>query len=131
MIITGIISVSLTILLIKTTNYGIYAVAGVSTFCNLARNMTFTIIAASKYMGFKCRIFYKQVFETILCSVVLIIVGYLLTFKIVINSWITFILSAMIIGVVGLVINVFIILNKEERKYLINKVKNKIGVKSK
>ena len=75
--------------------------------------------------------FYKQVFETILCSIVLIIVGYLLTFKIVINSWITFILSAMIIGVVGLVINVFIILNKEERKYLINKVKNKIGVKSK
>lgn len=131
MIITGIISVSLTILLIKTTNYGIYAVAGVSTFCNLARNMTFTIIASSKYMGFKSRVFYKQVFETILCSVVLIIVGYLLTFKIVINSWITFILSAMIIGVVGLVINVFIILNKEERKYLINKVKNKIGVKSK
>lgn len=131
MIITGILSVSITVLLIKTTNLGIYAVAGVSTFCNLARNMTFTIIASSKYMGFKSRVFYKQVFETILCSIVLIIVGYLLTFKIVINSWITFILSAMIIGVVGLVINIFIILNKEERKYLINKVKNKIGVKSK
>lgn len=128
MIVTGIISVLLTILLIKTTDYGIYAVAGVSTFCNLARNMTFTIIATSKYLGFKCSIFYKQVFQTIFSSIVLIIVGYLLTANIVIDSWIAFIIAAIIIGSVGLAINVLIILNKEERKFLIDIIKKKLNI---
>lgn len=130
MIITGIFSVSITILLIKTTNLGIYAVAGVSTFCNLVRNMTFTIIAASKYMGFKCGVFYKQVFETIISSIIIIVVGYLVTFKFMINSWFMFIIAAIMISIAGLIINVFIILNKDERKFLISKVKKKIGVKN-
>lgn len=126
MIITGIISVLLTILLIKTTNYGIYAVAGVSTLCNLIRNMTFTIPVTAKYLGFKWNIFYKQIFQTILSSIILIVVGYLLTAKIIINSWIMFIVAAIIIGMAGLVINILIILDKEERKFLFGKVRKKL-----
>lgn len=133
MILTGLVSATVTVLIIKTTNYGIYAVAGVSTFCNLIRNMVYTIPVTAKYLGFKWNIFYKQVFQTIISSIVLVVIGYLLTAKIVINSWIMFLVAAVIIGFAGILINGLIILNKEERKYLLDKVmkKLKLGEKNK
>lgn len=42
MVLSGVASTIITLCFVKFTNYGIYAVAGVSTFVNLARNMSFT-----------------------------------------------------------------------------------------
>lgn len=122
-ILTGIISILITVLIIKTTNLGIYAVAGVSTICNLVRNMIFTLPFSAKCLGFKWSIFYKQVFTTMLASALVISVGYLLTKNITIQSWIAFIFATIIIGIVGLIINILVILNKEERKGLIEKIR--------
>lgn len=126
MIVTGVLSVLITIIIIKFTDYGIYAVAGVSTFCNLVRNMIYTLPITAKYLGFKWNIFYKQVFQTIFSSLVLIIVGYLLTSKIVIDSWFMFIIASLIIACEGIIINLLLILNKEDRTFLFNKIKRKI-----
>ncbi len=52
MLISGCISCLITLIFVKFTDFGIYAVAGVSTVCNLARNMVFTLPAASKISGF-------------------------------------------------------------------------------
>lgn len=42
-VVSGIFSILLTITLIKYTNIGIYAVAGISTIVTLLRNMLFTL----------------------------------------------------------------------------------------
>lgn len=127
-ILTGVISILMTIFMIKTTNLGIYAVAGVSTICKLVRHMIFTLPFSAKCLGFKWNLFYKHVFTTILSSILTVIVGYLLTKNIVIQSWITFIITATIIGIEGLAINIFIILDKEEKRYLIEKVRRKLRI---
>lgn len=126
MIISGIISITITILLAKFSKFGIFAVAGVSTLINLIRNMTFTLPATAKYLGFKWNIFYKQVIQTIISSILLICCGYIIKMIIPSNTWIMFIICGSVIGVIGILINGFLILNKEERIFLANKILNKI-----
>ena len=126
MIITGIVSSIITILLVNYTDYGIYAVAGVSTICAVVKNMIFTLPATAKYLGFKWNVFYKEVLTSIISSILLIFVGFFIKSFVNINSWFSLILIAGFIGITGLVINIGIVLNKEDRKFLFGKVKNKI-----
>ena len=130
MIISGIFSVIITIIVVKFTDYGIYAVAGVSSICNFIRNMIFTLPASAKYLGFKWNIFYKQAFISFISAILLITIGFfvknILGMYFTIDSWISFIFSAGIIAIVDFVINVSIILNKDERAYLIGKIKSKL-----
>lgn len=126
MILTGIVSVSAMILLVKYTDYGLYAVAGVSMICNLIRNMIFTLPVTAKYLGFKWNTFYKQVFTTIFSSIVMIILGNVIKYNLQITSWSMLIIAAAIMCCVGFILNFLIILNKEDRKYIINLLKKKI-----
>ena len=128
MIVTGIISSTITIILAKYTNYGIYAVAGVSAFCCLVKNMVFVIPVTTKYLGLERKPFYKQVGLTFCSSIFLIIIGVMVKSQIEINSWITLIIVALIIGIIGLAVNVAVVLNNDEKKYLMNKISVKLRV---
>lgn len=125
-IITGICSIGLTLILVKFTNYGIYAVAGISSLCAVIKNMVFVIPACSKYLDVKPIIFYKQVTISLFSSLLIVLFGYTLKMMFNLNSWLNLIVCALIIGVGGLVINAFLTLNKEERQFLIDKVRKKL-----
>jgi hypothetical protein len=47
-----------------------------------------------------------------------------------VRSWITFFVACGIVGILGLCANMFIVLNKEERDYLIGIVKQKLHIKA-
>lgn len=129
MIVSGVCSTCITIFFIKFTNFGIYAVAGVSTLCNLIRNMIFTLPVTAKYLGYKWNKFFPQVIMTIISSIGLIIVFYLVNIILPKGSWTNLIISAIILGIIGLIINILILLNKKERAFLLSKISNKIHIK--
>lgn len=126
MIISGLVSTTITLLMVNFTNYGIYAVAGVSTFVNLMRNMTFTVPATAKYLGYKWYQFFPQVITTVISSIVIILVGMIIKRFLPDRSWFDFIIAAAVIGIVGLAFNIFIMLNRSERTYLYTKIKSKL-----
>ncbi|MDE6470631.1 MAG: lipopolysaccharide biosynthesis protein, partial [Eubacterium sp.] len=126
MLISGVVSTGIVLSLVKFTDCGIYAVAGVSTFVNLCRNMIYTVPATAKYLGFKWYKFFPQVITTVVSSLLLIGIGALIKPLLPQGSWLMFFVSAAIIGLIGLVINLGIVLNKNERNYLFNIIKRKI-----
>lgn len=126
MLISGVVSACITFIMAKYTDYGIYAVAGVSSIVNLIRNMIFTVPVTAKYLGFKWYQFFPQVGQTILSSVIIIIVGIIVKPILAEGSWVKFIFSAAIVAIIGLVFNILLILNKSERNFLFSKVLNKI-----
>ena len=129
MIISGMVSTVVTLIMIQFTDYDIFAIAGVSTFVNLGRNMTFTLPATAKYLGFKWYKFFPQVITTIVSSLVLIAIGYLIKPILPSGSWIALIVAALIIGVIGFIINIGIVLNKNDRQFLFNKIKGKLNIR--
>lgn len=126
MLISGVISTSITLFFIYFTDWDIYAVAGVSTIVNLVRNMTFTLPATAKYLGFKWYQFYPQIGTTVISSIIIIALGECVKPLLPSGSWVAFFAAAIVVGGIGLLVNYYLILNKEERMLLIGKVKKKL-----
>lgn len=126
LLLSGLISTIIVFILLNTTNLGVFAVAGVSSFVNLARNIIYIVPFAAKYLGFKWNTFFPEVLSSVVSVIVLTIVAYIIKQFIVADSWILLILVCAITAIIGLVINMFIVLNNDERKYLLGMIKRKI-----
>lgn len=127
-IITGICSIVITIFIVKFTKYGIYAVAGVSSLCAVIKNLVYVIPICAKYLDLKWNTFYKQVFLSLFSSISVLIVGVIIRSFINVESWFMLLTLCCIVSMLGLIINIFITLNREERNFLFNKVLNKINL---
>ncbi len=123
MILSGATSTLIVFILLKTTNLGIYAIAGVSTFVNFIRNILYTVPYTAKYLGLKKRTFYPTVIMCMVSTTLLIVVGFLIKSLFNITNWMDFFGVAILLGVIFLGINMFVFLNKEERGILIAKAK--------
>lgn len=125
MILSGVLSVLITLAIVELTDFDLYAVAGVSSIVTILKNVLFVLPVTAKLVGFKWYKFYPQVGISLLCSGLIILVGVAVQLVIPTNTWILFFVACTIIGCLGLGINLIIVLNKEERKFLFNLVKYK------
>lgn len=125
-LIMGGTSIVLTLLLLKTTNLGIYAVAGVSPIVNIGRYVFFVIPFAAKYMGLKWSTFYSIVGSSAISVVVLCLIGIGIKIFIPTETWIGLIVSAAAFAAIGYLVETFLILNKTERNTLKQLVLKKI-----
>ena len=126
MILSGVLSVLITLAIVELTDFDLYAVAGVSSIVTILKNVLFVLPVTAKLAGFKWYKFYPQVGTSLLCSGLIILVGVVVRLVIPTNTWILCFVACTIIGCLGLGINLIIVLNKEERKFLFNLVKRKI-----
>ena len=126
MILSGVLSVLITLAIVELTDFDLYAVAGVSSIVTILKNVLFVLPVTAKLVGFKWYKFYPQVGTSLLCSGLIILVGVVVRLVIPTNTWILFFVACTIIGSLGLGINLIIVLNNEERKFLFNLVKRKI-----
>ena len=120
-------NVAIVFALLNTTSLGIYAVAGVSKVTGILGNLFFIPICACKCLKIKWNTFYPIILRYMGTTIVMMAVffGIKMLFILPIN-WLTFILVCGIAGVVGCVMNFFILLNKNERAILTNKIMSKI-----
>lgn len=125
MIVSGFCSVIISIATIYFTDWDLYAVAGVSSIVTIVKNLVFTIPVSSSLIGQKWYTFYPQVLQSVLSCGVIVGIGWLVRMMLPIHSWITFFLVCGITGMMGLCANMMIVLNKEERSYLIGMVKRR------
>lgn len=126
LIISGVVSIVITIAMIMFTDYGIYAVAGVSSVVTICKNLFYVIPITSKFLGFKWNQFYPQVGTSIICSAMIILVGVIFRTFMPVDTWVTFFITCILIATAGLILNMFVVLNKEERVYLIGLIKSKL-----
>lgn len=126
MLVSGFISIIATIILIKFTDYDIYVVAGVSSIVTIIKEYTFTVPITTSLLGYKWYQFYPQIALSIFSTFLVIGVGIAVRHIIPINSWMTFILAAAVIAGASFILNIMIILNKEERKSLKKKVRTRV-----
>ena len=122
LIIYGFTSVLVTYICLQLTGLGVYAVAGVSLVGSLIVATMYHIPFAAKYIGLPKSTFFPEIGVSLLSMVILCIVGFVVNSALELNtSWIMWFVGAVITGIIGLVINAFLILNKEERTTLFNK----------
>ena len=122
-LITGIINTILTLIFVKTTNLGIYAVAGVSSVVETIRMLFYIVPNATKYVGLKMTTFYPVIVKSFISTLVLCVMGVSLKQIIICNTWLRLIAAAMIFGILGLVTNILIVLDKSARNRVFQKIR--------
>lgn len=111
------------LLKLKLVSNPIYFVAGVSVITALIKNLTFTPIYAAKCLNIKKSSFYMPIIKSILSSSVMAIIFIFISKLININTWFKLLLIACICAVIGFVVSVLILFNKNE----LIKIKNIIN----
>ncbi len=125
---SGLASTIMVFILLKTTNIGMYAIAFSSVLTCLLRDIFFTVPYAAKYLGYKKTQFFPQVFFCMLSAIILTIVAKFIHSFFSINNWFEFFGVAILIGLVCLILNIFIFLNRTEREIVFRKFKNKFRI---
>lgn len=128
-LVLSIISTIIVFILLKTTNLGIYAIAGVSSIIMLLRVIFFVPIYAACNLKVKKRTFYKTLLKSLLCFVLLFILYIIVKCNIKINTWLQLFGIGIILGLIGYGLNVVIIFTKAERNKIANIIKNKIKMR--
>lgn len=124
-IITGVISLGVTYLTVKFTNLGLYAIAGVSITLVILRNLFVLIPYATKLLKLRWYELYKYIILNIFAIAVSVVIGFLYKSIFKIDGWISLILVCAISVITIAIVNVFIVLRKEERNMFKRKLLNK------
>lgn len=127
-LITGLVSILITLLLLKTTNLGVYAIAGVSSVVNTISMVGYVVPYGAKYIGISKKTFFPVIIRSVVSTGVLTGIGYLIKIVMPCNTWLTLIASAVVFCIVTGLINAFIMLDKEARQTAINFVKSKLKI---
>lgn len=120
--VTGCVSTAITLLLVRTTQLGIYAVAGVSAVCSIIRNLVFTAPYGAKCLGLKWYTFYPDIFRPVLYTIVSVLCTGLAVSSLTADNLLTLFVKAVIVGIIAVFIGLWIILNKAERKRIFSKL---------
>lgn len=102
---------------------GLYIVAGVSTFWGVIRALTFSPIYAARCLKVPWYTFYKMIFKVYISMAALFGMSILTKLVLCKCNWVSLSVSAIVSSVISLIINIMIILNKEERRKLLKMVK--------
>lgn len=125
-LISSLVSIAATIILLETTALGVYAIAATSTIVLSLVNLLLVPLYAEKVLEVK----HFTILSTIFRNYVVLFVTAALFFAVkpftIMNSWKTFFVSVVLIGVCGYALDFFLLLNKEEKGTFINIFKRKL-----
>ena len=122
----GVLQTIVVFILLKTTNLGIWAIVGTSAVQSLIRNSLFTPIYGAICLGKKWTTFFPTMYRGIAGVLVVIAFGLLYRNLFNVNSWVSFLLSGLVVCLFSLIANSLVMLRNSERGYLINTIKNKL-----
>lgn len=130
LVFTGVLNIPIVLILLNTTDLGIYAVVGVSSILGIIRNLVFTVPYGAKYLGLKWNTFFPEIIKSIIGFVIILLIGLIINSLFVINNWFVLIAVSVVTIILGTLINLLIIFNKSERKSIVNMIKKRAGGKN-
>lgn len=122
----SILSISATLLLVTQTGLGVYAVAGTSTAVLGVLNLLVVPMYAEHVMGVKRFTLLRVILKNhgTLAVTVLVFIG--IRWLIPVGSWLVFFGACAVCAVIGYLLDLFLLLNRDERSRVIDKLKSKL-----
>lgn len=125
-VLSGVISITIIFMLIKLTNIGVYAIAGVSSIVIIIRELVFTLPYATKCLNINWNAFYSVVMKNGLSFFITLIIVYPLRIFFQIDNWISLVTFVGVGVFIALGVGFLIVFSKEEKKNVLDLVKNKL-----
>ena len=123
LLVTGFLNVGIVFLLLKFTDLGIYAIVGTSMVLSILRVLVFTVPYGAHCLEQKWYSLHIPVLKSVVFVAVGCIIGYGIKYLVYFEGWLGLIVSAALIFLMSCIIGFFIMLNKNDRNYLLSKFK--------
>jgi O-antigen/teichoic acid export membrane protein len=107
-------------------NYRIYFLGGITSFYGIIRLLTFLPIYGARCLGIHWATFYPILIRNFISILILTFLSLIIKKIVNPNSWFALMCLAILTTVLGLVLNLFTILNKKERKFYYNFLKSNL-----
>lgn len=120
----GMLNIIIVIILIKFTNLGLYAIAGVSSVLFIIRYLLFNPIYAAKIIGAKWYVFYGSILKSLIPLICLSVIYIYINHIIEIDTWKIFIGVVVSAGIVGYFF-VFLCIYPQWLRRIMNKMKGR------
>jgi hypothetical protein len=125
-LLNGVVTVTCTLILLKITNWGLYVIVGVSEFVNLMRVLFFVLPYGAVCTKQRWYAFYPVALRPLVPMVICVGIGLSLKTVFPVYSWLTYILFSAVLAVLALVLNIFTILNRDDRRAMVNTIAGKL-----
>ncbi len=123
----GMANIAIVFLLIKTTNFGLFAIAGISSFLELFRCLVFVPIYAAYCLKENRFLFYNSIVKSLIYIATLLFVFSGISIITPNQTWGSLLISISLMGISGLLIGVFFVLDKEDRMKMLTKLNGLIA----
>ncbi|OUQ80744.1 hypothetical protein B5E48_05015 [Massilimicrobiota sp. An105] len=118
----GVVNFAVVFLLLKYTDLGLVAVTGGSSVVSIIRNLVITVPYSAKLLNLKWYVFYQDVLQSCVLSVLVFVVCMLVKKIIQPSGWFLLICSILVAGIISVITALMVILNASERKLLCKKI---------
>lgn len=122
----GIAQTIITVLLLKFTSLGIWAIIIVAAIQSGLRNGLFTPMYGAASLEQPLWVFYPTVLKGIVAMSIVAVIGLFLKSLFLTQSWLSFTIAGIITCLIASIINLFVLMTKKERCYLVSLIKAKI-----
>lgn len=119
---TGVINIIGVYLLLRFTNLGIYSVVAVSSIISIIRIFGFTIPYSAKLVNTSWIRFAAYLLKGVGNVFIPLAIGLIINHVLNVRSWLVLIISIGFTSIIALVIECFIVLNKDQRKIILKKL---------
>lgn len=106
------------ITLAKNSITKLFIIAGTSSIVGTIRTLTFLPMYGARCLKFKLSTFYPLIVKNAISVVILTLISILIKKNIIINNWIKLISACLSTVIIGLLINIFLMLKKDEIQIL-------------
>lgn len=114
-IVIGIVNTVCIYFVLRLTNFGIYAVAGVSSLLGIIRSLLFVIPYGAICLRQKWYCFYKEVILSIVFTIVCCLIGIVVKKMIIVENWLNWSVFALIIIIESSIVAWWVMFSKKER----------------
>ncbi len=129
-LLTGILNVAIVLVLLKFTELGLLAIAGISTILITVRNLAFTVPYGAICIGLPWPTFFPEVGKSVAGFAMVSIIGLAVRNAASLDSWLTLALATGITALVGFILNLYVLLNPRERSRFFDLVKKGLMFRS-
>lgn len=122
---SGFLNAGLVYAALQLTDWGVYAVAGISTLLSVIRNLVFTLPYGAKCLGTKWYTFYPDVIRPVIFVILSCAVSFGAVHFIDGKSLLALAAKGIVTVVIAAVIGFFVMFNTSDRQWLIKKLRRK------
>lgn len=119
-LIQGIVKTLLLLVILDTTNLGIWAVASLSSIIGVIKNLTFTPMYAAHCLHISKKTFYPTIIRYLLVSILMVALFIGMGQILPTSNWLWILIDIVLCGIVGSIINITLLFEQKEKQILLD-----------